>query len=311
MTSGASARVTAALPLDDQPASRLLMGLLGDYWHGSPAYVPSWALMALLGEFGINEPAGRAALSRLSRRGWLQGRRDGRRTAYRVAPERLTAAMAAGRALVAFGAEPSAWDGEWTCVAFSIPEASRRRRPALRRRLRALRLGPLFDGLWITPRAPLAALDRSLIELGVADAAVFRAREVPRAGGAELLGAWDLAAVRAGYQGLVVTLDRLVALVRRDGVPEADALVARTDVMARWAALVASDPGLPAELLPPDWPLGAARALVIEAYDALGPRAEARVRTLVGDVGEAAAPRCHRAADRLRAAATADPESGR
>lgn len=311
MTSGASARVTAALPLDDQPASRLLMGLLGDYWHGSPAYVPSWALMALLGEFGINEPAGRAALSRLSRRGWLQGRRDGRRTAYRVAPERLTAAMAAGRALVAFGTEPAAWDGEWTCVAFSIPEASRRRRPALRRRLRALRLGPLFDGLWITPRAPLAALDRSLIELGVADAAVFRAREVPRAGGAELLGAWDLAAVRAGYQGLVVTLDRLVALVRRDGVPEADALVARTDVMARWAALVASDPGLPAELLPPDWPLGAARALVIEAYDALGPRAEARVRTLVGDVGEAAAPRCHRAADRLRAAATADPESGR
>jgi phenylacetic acid degradation operon negative regulatory protein len=311
VTSGASARVTAASPLDDQPASRLLMGLLGDYWYDSRAYVPSWALMALLGEFGINEPAGRAALSRLSRRGWLQGRRDGRRTAYRVAPDRLPAALAAARALVTFGAESATWDGEWTCVAFSIPEAARRRRPALRRRLRALRLGPLFDGLWITPRAPLAALDRSLTELGVAGAAVFRAREVPRAGGAELLDAWDLAALRAGYERLIVTLDRLVALVRRDAVPEADALVARTDVMARWGAQVASDPGLPAELLPPDWPLAAARALVVEAYDGLGPRAEARVRALVGDLGEAAAPHCHRAADRLRAAATADPRAGR
>src|SRR4029453_1546571 len=79
VTSGASARVTAASPLDDQPASRLLMGLLGDYWYDSRAYVPSWALMALLGEFGINEPGGRAALSRLSRRGRLHGPRDGGR----------------------------------------------------------------------------------------------------------------------------------------------------------------------------------------------------------------------------------------
>ena len=300
MTSRASARVTAASPLDDQPASRLLMGLLGDYWYGSGAFVPSWALMALLGEFGINEPAGRAALSRLARRGWLDGRRDGRRTAYRVAPDRLPAALAAGRAVVAFGAEPAAWDGQWTCVAFSIPEAARRRRPALRRRLRALRLGPLFDGLWITPRAPLAALDRSLTELGIADAAVFRAREVPRSGGTELVGAWDLDGLRAGYAALVATLERLVALVQRDAVPEADALVVRTDVMARWGALVAADPGLPAELLPADWPLPAARALVIEAYDALGPLAEARARALVRGVGEAVAPRCHRAADRLR-----------
>jgi phenylacetic acid degradation operon negative regulatory protein len=300
VTSAASARVAAASPLDDQPASRLLLGLLRDYWYGSEAFVPSWALMALLGEFGINEPAGRAALSRLARRGWLQGRRDGRRTAYRVAPDRMPAALAAAQAVVAFGAEPAPWDGEWTCVAFSIPEAARRRRPALRRRLRALRLGPLFDGLWITPRAPLAAIDRSLAELGIGDAAVFRAREVPRPGAAELLGAWDLDALRAGYDGLVALLDRLVALVDRGAVPECDALVTRTDVMARWSALVAIDPGLPVELLPADWPLAAARSLVIEAYDALGPAAEARALALVGGVDSGVVPRSHRAADRLR-----------
>jgi phenylacetic acid degradation operon negative regulatory protein len=297
MTSGVSARVAAGSPLDRQSASRLLIGLFGDYWFGNARFVPSWALVALLGEFGINEPAGRAALSRLTRAGWLQGRRDGRRTAYRVTPDRVPEALDEGRAALASGSEPCPWDGLWTCVAFSVPEADRHRRPALRRRLRALRLGPLFDGLWITPRAPLAAIDRSLAEVGIADAAVFRASEVPRPGGVDLLAAWDLDALRAGYDHLLGLLDRLGGPVRPEQVPVTDALVARTDLMVRWEALVTADPGLPDELLPADWPARRARRLVADAYDSLGPPAQRRARELVGTLAGPVAPRCHRASD--------------
>jgi phenylacetic acid degradation operon negative regulatory protein len=50
----------------------LLLTLLGDYWYGQRAALPSAALVSLLGEFGITEVSARAALSRLARRGLLE-----------------------------------------------------------------------------------------------------------------------------------------------------------------------------------------------------------------------------------------------
>ena len=195
-------RATAGSFLSELPASSLLLTLYCDYWYASAEYVPSRALVALLEALGVNEPAGRAALSRLARRGWLEGRKQGRRTAYRVTPARLPVVLAEGERTVRFGADPWPWDGRWTCVAFSVPEADRHLRPVLRRRLRRLGLGPLYDGLWITPRAPLAAIDRVLTELAIDDAAVFRVAEVPRPAGIGLIGAWDLPALRAAYDDL-------------------------------------------------------------------------------------------------------------
>ena len=59
------------------------------YWFGNPEFVPSALLVALLGAFGVGEPAARAALSRLTRRGDLEVARSGRHTAYRLAPAEL------------------------------------------------------------------------------------------------------------------------------------------------------------------------------------------------------------------------------
>jgi phenylacetic acid degradation operon negative regulatory protein len=292
-------------------ATELLPTLLGDYWFTSRAYVPSAALVRLLGEFGVGADATRAALSRLARAGRLEGVRDGRRTAYRLAPALVDAALTRGRHLMAFGAQPTSWDGVWTCVAFSVPEADGHLRPRLRARLRALGMGALFDGLWITPHAPLAAIERALDETGVAGAVVFRATEVPRPAGTALVDAWDLAALRRRYDDLLAVVEGLPGdqAASDDGAASdagggggggqaealspAEALVARTDLMRRWRALAMSDPRLPDLLLPDDWPLAAARARFVAAYDALGPLAEERVRALVGDDH----PRHHRVAD--------------
>ncbi len=291
--------------LSELPASILLASVFCDYWYASPEYVPSRALVALLEALGVNEPAGRAALSRLARRGWLQGRKQGRRTAYRVTPDRMPLALAEAERMVRFGADRRPWDGQWTCVAFSVPEADRHLRPVLRRRLRNLGLGPLYDGLWITPRAPLAAIDRVLTELRIGDAALFRVAEVPRPAGIDLLGAWDLPALRVGYDDLAARLAGLPERAARGEVAPADAFLVRADLMARWQALVVADPELPDGLLPADWPRCRTRALVMASYDALGPASERRAREIVGAIAEAAAPRCHRAADRLTA-----PEGG-
>jgi phenylacetic acid degradation operon negative regulatory protein len=281
---------------DAQTASRLLLTVYGDYWFGRCEYVPSRGLVALLAEFGVGEAAGRAALSRLVRRGCLEGRREGRRTAYRLAPARLAPAMDSYRGLMSFGADPCEWDGQWTCVAFSVPEASRHLRPALRRRLRTLHLGPLFDGLWITPRAPLDAIDRSLTDLAIGDAAVFRVREVARPAGVDLLGAWDLDDLRAAYDDLRGVLDAAGARLRGGALGAHEALVTRTEIVTRWRSLVDADPRLPDELLPDDWPLRRTRHALVATYDALGPLGEERVRQIVGT---GPAPAHHRVEDRF------------
>jgi phenylacetic acid degradation operon negative regulatory protein len=281
-------------------ASELLPTLLGDYWFHSRGYIPSAGLVRLLGEFGVGADATRAALSRLTRTGRLEGLRHGRRTAYRLAPALADAAIVQGRRLMRFGAEPVAWDGRWTCVAFSVPESQSHRRPLLRKRLRALGLGALFDGLWITPHAPLDALDRCLAELGIADTAVLRATEVPRPAGVSLVDAWDLDGLRSRYDELVALAAGATERLAGGAVTPSDALVSRTELMRRWRSLAMSDPRLPGVLLPRDWPSRSARTGFVEAYDALGPPAELRVRELVGD-GDGDqptdAPRHHRVAD--------------
>ena len=277
-------------PLEDESAPHLLVWMFLGYWFENIDFIPSAALVALLGSLGVGEAAARAALSRLARRGSLEGTKLGRNTAYRLAAGSIEAARADGRRMLRFGSGPSTWDRQWTCVVFSIPESDRRRRPALRQRLRELRLGPLFDGFWITPRAPLAAIDRSLTELGVSDAAVFRVSEVPRPAGVDLLSAWDLRGLRADYEELIHSLEPVVGRVRQGTMPDDDALVARVEACARWRSLAAADPGLPEELLPRDWPQRRARQLFVEAYDSLGPAAERRVRELVATVRGVSSP---------------------
>ena len=283
----------AGSPLQDESAPQLLVWMFLGYWFENIEFIPSAALVALLGALGVGEAAARAALSRLARRGSLEGTKLGRNTAYRLAAGSVADARAQGRRMLKFGSGPSPWDRQWTCVVFSIPESDRRRRPALRQRLRELQLGPLFDGFWITPRAPLAAIDRSLTELGVTDAAVFRVSEVPRPAGVDLLSAWDLQALRAEYQGLIDQLEPVVDKVHDQAIPDREALVVRVEACARWRTLAFTDPGLPAELLPSDWPQRRARELFVEVYNGLGPGAERRVRELVGSVRGVTSPAPH------------------
>ncbi|HEV7762282.1 MAG TPA: PaaX family transcriptional regulator C-terminal domain-containing protein [Acidimicrobiales bacterium] len=286
-----------ASPPAAERTSQLVMTLLGDYWFATAEHVPSAALAALLAEFGVGAAATRAAIRRSTRGGWLEGIRSGRTTAYRLARAEHDRALARARHVMAFGAGPSAWDGTWTCVAFSIPEADRARRLALRKRLLGLGCGPLFDGLWITPHPATDELDRALRDLGVAGAAVLRVTEVPRTDGVDLRSAWNLAALRAGYQDYLGTLRDLAPRV--DAMGPAQALVARTEVLVGWRNLVTGDPRLPDELLPADWPLAETRRRFVATYDALGPVAEARVRQLITPYAATPPPRHHTVDDVL------------
>ncbi|MER7283726.1 PaaX family transcriptional regulator, partial [Dactylosporangium sp. NPDC000244] len=126
----------------------LAVTLMADYTLRTRAWLPSAAIVALLIESAVSEAGARTAISRLARRGVLQGRRNGRHSSYRLATAAADQLSAGGQWIVssAAGAEP--WDECWTLIAFSLPQQERARRRELRNRLRWLGYAPLYDGLW-------------------------------------------------------------------------------------------------------------------------------------------------------------------
>lgn len=259
----------------------LLLTLLGDYFWDSDAYIPSAALVGLLGEFGITSAGSRAAVSRLSRRGLLSSAKTGRNTSYRLTPGAASLLREGAAHILGFGATNRPWAGTWTVVAFSVPEDQRQARPVLRTRLRWLGFAPLYDGVWISPHPPENELDAVLEDLGVSASTVFVGTIRERAGANGPLSAWDLGELRARYVEFIAAFAELRERVAAGDIGAAEGLVARTTIMDRWRTMPTVDPELPSELLPPDWPRGIARALFVDVYNGLGELAEMRVRQIL------------------------------
>src|SRR5580658_9691928 len=99
-----------------------------------------------MAEFGLSEQAVRAALSRMSRQGWLESSRAGSRSFY--APTALGKQRVDEIGKRIYFAPEDEWDGKWRMLSYTIPEAKRELRDRLRKDLTVLGLGPLSASLW-------------------------------------------------------------------------------------------------------------------------------------------------------------------
>jgi phenylacetic acid degradation operon negative regulatory protein len=223
-------------------------------------WLPIGGLVRVLAELDVDEPAVRSAISRLKRRGVLEPARRGEGAGY--------ALSVAGREILREGDErifappaPAVTDG-WLLAVFSVPESERNKRHTLRSRLAALGFGTVAPGVWIAPAHRYAAAHALLDRLGLATYVdLFRADYL--AFGDLATSAkqwWDLDAIRGEYEGF---LDRWAD--PPDGPPLRSWVYAVTE----WRRLPYLDPGLPADLLPADWPGGRAVALVRALRDRL------------------------------------------
>ena len=266
------------------PPQHLMVTLLADYSLRHRNRLPSAALVELTCEFGISEVGARAALSRLSRRGVIEASKEGRRTYYRLTRDAAAVLARGSRRIAAFAQDAENWDGEWTVVAFSLPEERRDTRHLLRSRLRWQGFAPLYDGLWVSPRATPEEVRTTMNELDVDSATVLRARQA-LAGGCfrAPIEAWDLANIAEAYQEFVDRWSPVGRALRTGGLSSSDALVARTQIMDTYRRFPGMDPQLPLRLMPTGWPREAARRLFTEAYDWLGPLATSRVRKVVAE----------------------------
>ena len=270
----------------------LAVTLLADYTLRTRAWLPSGAIVALLGEAGVAHPGARTAISRLARRGVLEGRRQGRQSSYRLTPAAATFLVVGGSAIVSPHHDSEPWDEHWTLIAFSVPQGESAERRGLRAQLRWMGFAPLYDGLWVSPRVLTEKARALLGEFTLGAITVFRARHVDlsAAAGRAPLDAWDTGAIAAEYASFIESWSPVPPRMAAGQITGAEAVCIRTEVMDAYRRLPILDPQLPERLLPPGWLRGPARGLFAALYDGLALTAQDHVRAVAARFTEADLP---------------------
>ena len=100
------------------------MTVLGEYVLPRSDTVWQETLVRALVALGYSEQAGRQALARSVRDGWLATERRGRRARISLS-ERATELLASGAQRIYSFGEPWKWDGRWLVVVVRVPERRR------------------------------------------------------------------------------------------------------------------------------------------------------------------------------------------
>jgi phenylacetic acid degradation operon negative regulatory protein len=233
-------------------ARSALFDLYGDHLRARADRAPVAALVRLMGSLGIAPPAVRTAISRMVRQGWLEPTLLPSGRGYALtsrARHRLD--DAASRI---YRTRDAAWGGSWDLLVIE-PVAQRSARDRLRSGLSFLGYAPLSDSTWISAFA-VAEVDQLLASEG-AGYARLRAQDDDPADRAR--GAWDLDTLADAYVEWRAFAERLLDDpeselhgISRAGEDER-AFAVRSVLLHEWRKFLFTDPGLPGDLLPPDW----------------------------------------------------------
>ncbi|ORW02602.1 PaaX domain-containing protein, C- domain protein [Mycobacterium kyorinense] len=211
--------------------SVVLSVLLGAH----PAWASAAELVRLTSDFGIKEPTLRVALTRMVSNGDLVRSADG----YRLS-DRLLARQRRQDEAISLRVKP--WRGYWTTLIVTSIGTDARTRAVLRTTLHDKRFGELREGVWMRPDNLPLDLDAEIR----GRLRILKARDDEPA---ELAGRlWDLPGWSQTGHGL---LDEMAA---------ASDIPGRFVVAAAMVRHLLSDPMLPSELLPADWPGAQLRA---------------------------------------------------
>lgn len=224
----------------------LVITVFGDLVQHRGGRVQTVRLSQLLGRVGIESGALRTALSRLSRDGWVEGRKTGRTSSYKLTPSGV---QQFGPATARIYAAPRTKPVQtWR---FSLSHA-----PG------ALRVA----GGWLHPGKPISKGFELTGTLG-------------KHSGPEIWGGLAADHKQALNQ---LALD-LLALTGTD-LPMIDAAAARTLLIHRWRRIVLRYPEVPAEFFPTEFPVQALHQQVAALYHRLTPQTEAWLDTAAGEM---------------------------
>ncbi len=244
-----------------------IVTIYGLYGRG-PGWLSIAGIIRLMSELGVEEPAVRSAISRLKQRGLLEPRRQGGAAGYGLSA-RGTAILAEGDRRIFQRPRASSADG-WLLAVFSVPEDQRARRHALRSRLAWLGFGSVAAGVWIAPAQLAAETTDVLASDGLSGyVSLFTAGYLAFGDVRQEVGRWwDLDRLEQLYQAFIDAAGPVLAGWQARGGDPGQAFADYVRVLTAWRRLPFLDPGLPPELLPPDWN-GATAADLFEQLRAL------------------------------------------
>lgn len=254
-------------------ARSAVVNLYGDHLREHHWWAPVAGVVTLSASCGVQPAATRTAISRLVREGWLVGeRRHGARgyAATPVAQERLAHAHAR---IYSHGPRP--WDGSWHLLVVDA-DGDRRRRDRVAATLGYLGYGRLATGAWASPWRS-DELDDALAAQG-ATWTGWTARPEEGTPGGLSARLWDLDSLARDYRRFGESLP----VGPLDALSGEEAYRLRTVLVHEWRKFLFRDPGLPAHLLPPDWPGQAVRERLLDVAARLRPAASDFVADVLG-----------------------------
>ncbi|WP_224389474.1 PaaX family transcriptional regulator C-terminal domain-containing protein [Pseudonocardia sp. ICBG1293] len=269
----------------------LLLTLFGAHLLGRPVLLAAPSIVEAVGRVGISPHATRSALARMVKKGRLTSARHGRRVYYGLTPRSVDVLNDGYLRIWRTGAVNRDWDGRWTMLCFSFPEAWQRQRHELRTRLLWAGFGPLQGGVWIAP-SPVD-VEPVLAEI--------EAREHVRCFSAQPLAGLDAAAMVREVWDVDHLAERYERFIERWDGGVADRaqrgpLGRQLALQEEWRLAMRQEPQLPVELLPSPWPAERAQQLFRRLHADVEVAARAEATTLfdtIPDPGTAGSPGPH------------------
>src|ERR1700722_18015485 len=195
----------------------LIVTVYGLYARSGGGWLSVAALIRLLADLGVDEPAVRSAISRLKRRGILEARRQEGSAGYQLSAEAL-AILREGDARIFRRRRAVLADG-WLLAVFSVPEAERQRRHVLRSELTRLGFGMVAPGVWIVPAHRDDATAQTPAPLGLDSYAdLFHADHLAFGDPADKVRRWwDLDELERRYFAFSQAYGPILARLKRSG----------------------------------------------------------------------------------------------
>ncbi|GHJ40763.1 PaaX family transcriptional regulator C-terminal domain-containing protein [Streptomyces sp. TS71-3] len=267
-------------PVSTHTPRSLIVTFYGAYGRGFEGPVPVAELVRLLGTAGVDAPSVRSSVSRLKRRGLLVPERTaGGAAGYALSPG-ARQLLDDGDRRIYVHEPPRAGDG-WVLAVFSVPETERAKRHVLRSRLAGLGFGTAAPGVWIAPARLHEETRHTLRRLGLDPyVELFQGAHLGFAETARSVARWwDLPGIAAEHERFLAAHEPvLLAWRARADTPAEDAYRDYLLALDSWRHLPYTDPGLPPELLPPDWPGGHSAAVFQGLHERLRESGERYVR---------------------------------
>jgi len=267
--------------LTAQPRA-LIVTIYGLYARETGGWISIAALIKLMAELGVDEPAVRSAISRLKQRGLLESGRQGVAAGYGLSSRGNEILTAGDRRI--FRQPGVSTAAGWLLAVFSVPEHERSRRHALRSRLAWLGFGTVAAGVWIAP-GQLAAETRDVLAADelAAYVSLFTAGYLAFGDVRDKIGQWwDMDRLEQLYQAFIDSAAPVLARWQEDGGDPGQAFADYIRVLTAWRRLPFLDPGLPPELLPPEWHGTRAAELFGQIHDRLGGPAREHALAVTG-----------------------------